>query len=165
MVLTEATSENASTSDSEDFIWKLESNIDDTTPEAMGFVMEQLMAEGARDVSFVPCFMKKNRPAYLLQVICAPEDREKLENLIFTHTTTIGIRRAKMERSRLERRELTVQTPWGSADIKQVILPDGTVRNYPEHESVASLARKSGVSYQSIYQTAAEAARKATSAQ
>ncbi len=151
--------------DHEDFIWKLESNIDDTTPEAMGFVMERLMAEGARDVSFIPCFMKKNRPAYLLQVICTDADRIKMENLIFKHTTTIGIRRCKMERTRLERRELTVATPWGNADIKQVTLPDGTIRNYPEHESVASLARTSGTSYQKIYQTAVKFAEKDSYAQ
>lgn len=158
MVLQEIGSDDSKTTDPEDFIWKLESNIDDTTPEAMGFVMEQLFAAGARDVSFIPCFMKKNRPAYLLQVICAPEDRETLENLIFTHTTTIGIRRVKMERTRLSRIPLTVHTTWGPAQVKQVTLPDGIIRNYPEHESVADIARKTGISYQLIYQTIAECA-------
>lgn len=74
----------------QDVIYKLESNIDDTTGEALGYVMERLLAAGARDVQYSPVYMKKNRPAYLLTVLCLEEDIPALEEIIFAETTTIG---------------------------------------------------------------------------
>lgn len=110
--------ENASAGD---YIYKLESNIDDCTGEALGYVMERLMKAGARDVHYTPVFMKKNRPAYQLNVICKEEDIEKLEGIIFRETTTIGIRRQKMERSVLKRQVKTVKTSLGEAGSRCVL--------------------------------------------
>ena len=75
----------------EDKICKLEANIDDSTGEQLGYVLGALMEAGARDVHYIPVYMKKNRPGWQLNVICMEEDREKLENIIFRETTTIGI--------------------------------------------------------------------------
>ena len=86
-----------------DYIYKLESNIDDCTGEALGYVLEQLFEAGARDVHYSPVYMKKNRPAYQLNVICSEEMLTKMEEIIFRETTTIGIRRMKMERTVLKR--------------------------------------------------------------
>lgn len=138
-----------------DFIYKLESNIDDCTGEALGYVMEQLMNAGARDVHYMPVFMKKNRPAYQLNVICKEEDIEKLEGIIFRETTTIGIRRQKMERSVLKRQVQTVRTSLGEARVK-VCFMEGGMRAYPEYESVRELCRKNGLSFQETYQKIAE---------
>ena len=138
-----------------DFIYKLESNIDDCTGEALGYVMEQLMKAGARDVHYTPVFMKKNRPAYQLNVICKEEDIEKLEGIIFRETTTIGIRRQKMERSVLKRQVKTVKTSLGEARIKVCFMENG-MRAYPEYESVRELCRKNGLSFQETYQRIAE---------
>ncbi len=137
--------------DGGDCIYKLESNIDDTTGEALGFVMERLMEAGARDVQYVPCYMKKNRPAYLMSVICAEEDIARLEDIIFRHTTTIGIRRMRMERTVLERELLSVESSYGPAQVKKVILRDGEARFYPEYESVAGIARRTGRAFAEIY--------------
>ena len=138
-----------------DFIYKLESNIDDCTGEALGYVMERLMKAGARDVHYTPVFMKKNRPAYQLNVICKEEDIEKLEGIIFRETTTIGIRRQKMERSVLKRQVKTVKTSLGEARIKVCFMENG-MRAYPEYESVRELCRKNGLSFQETYQRIAE---------
>ncbi|WP_286805999.1 nickel pincer cofactor biosynthesis protein LarC [Acetobacterium sp. MES1] len=84
-------------------IYKLETNIDDCGGEILGFVMERLFEAGARDVHYIPVYMKKNRPAYLLNVICSEADIETLEQIIFEETTTIGIRRIQMESTGLKR--------------------------------------------------------------
>ena len=144
--------ENASAGD---YIYKLESNIDDCTGEALGYVMERLMKAGARDVHYTPVFMKKNRPAYQLNVICKEEDIEKLEGIIFRETTTIGIRRQKMERSVLKRQVKTVKTSLGEARIKVWFMENG-LRAYAEYERVRVLCRKNGLSFQETYQRIAE---------
>lgn len=131
-------------------IYKLETNIDDCTGEMLGFVMERLFENGAADVNYTPVFMKKNRPAYLLTVLCSEESVGKLERIIFMETTTIGIRKIKMERTVLEREPETMSLPEGSIKVKKCILPDGTIRRYPEYETVAKLARETGRSMQEI---------------
>ena len=118
-----------------DRIWKLETNIDDCTGESLGYTMERLMEAGARDVHYLPVYMKKNRPAYQLNVLCTEEDVERMEQIIFEETTTIGIRRVPMDRTILRRESLTVQTPLGEAKVK-VCRYGGTERYFPEYDSV-----------------------------
>ncbi len=137
-------------SEKQDMIYKLETNIDDCTGEALGYVMERLMQEGARDAHFTPVYMKKNRPAYELTVICDEAKIGKLEQIIFEETTTIGIRRVKMERTVLEREDASILLKEGEMKVKKCILPDGQVRHYPEYEDVAALARQSGLSFQQV---------------
>lgn len=134
-----------------DRICKLESNIDDCTGEALGFVMERLLQAGARDVHYTPVYMKKNRPAYQLDVICNPSDVPAMEQIIFQETTTIGIRRMEMERSVLNRSAGMVKTVWGEVRVKICRLPEG-VRCYPEYEDVASICRDHGIAYPDVYQ-------------
>lgn len=138
------------TSKNRDRICRLETNIDDSSGECLGYVMERLMESGARDVFYTPIYMKKNRPAYQLNVICSEEDIEKMEQIIFKETTTIGIRRSFMERTILPREIRTVQTPLGEAQVKVCKL-DGDERFFPEYCSIAALCRKHGKSYQEIY--------------
>lgn len=132
-------------------IYVLESNIDDCSGEALGYAMDCLLAAGARDVHYTPVFMKKNRPAYLLRVICDAENVERMEEIIFRETTTIGIRRMKMERTVLERENKVTATPLGEAQVKVCTLPDGKRRYYPECESVMQLAKKEKISFQDAY--------------
>jgi uncharacterized protein (TIGR00299 family) protein len=135
-----------------DIIWKLEANMDDCTGEQLGYLMERLLSEGARDVHYSPCYMKKNRPATQLNVICDEEKLEDLENIIFLESTTIGIRRIPVYRSVLPREIITIKTPYGNGEVKVCSMPDGTKRVYPEYESVKKLALSSGKSYEEIYQ-------------
>lgn len=134
----------------QDRIYKLESNIDDCTGEMLGYVMERLFEAGARDVHYMPVFMKKNRPAYQLNVICDEEKAEELERIIFAETTTIGIRKTKMERSVLERRVVTIQTKLGEAQVK-ICEAGGRKRFYPEYESVVRLCRENHMSYPDMF--------------
>ena len=138
----------------------LQTDIDDSTGEALGYVMEQLMAAGAKDVHYSPVYMKKNRPAWELSVLCAPEETAAMEAIIFRETTTIGIRELPVRRAVLPRRELTVATPCGEAQVKCCTIGD-TVRYYPEYESVKALAQAAGRSFSEVWQmvrSAAEAA-------
>ena len=130
-----------------DIIWKLETDMDDCGGEMMGHVMNLLMANGAREVHYTPIYTKKNRPAYTLTVICKESEREKLENLIFSETTTIGIRRVEMERTILQREIQKKDTPVGTAIVKACTLPDGNIRYYPEYENVAELAERNQLSF------------------
>ena len=138
----------------------LQTDIDDSTGEALGYVMEQLMAAGAKDVHYSPVYMKKNRPAWELSVLCAPEETAAMEAIIFRETTTIGIRELPVRRAVLPRREITVATPCGEAQVKCCTIGD-TVRYYPEYESVKTLAQAAGRPFSEVWQlvrSAAEAA-------
>lgn len=131
-------------------IYKLETNIDDCGGEILGFVMERLFTAGARDVHYTPVYMKKNRPAYLLSVICTKADIETLEQIIFEETTTIGIRRIQMESSGLKRTIKNVATSLGDAQVKVCELESGK-RVYPEYASVVELCEKNQMAYQDAY--------------
>ena len=136
----------------EDKICKLEANIDDSTGEQLGYVLGSLMDAGARDVHYTPVFMKKNRPGWQLNVICMEEDREKLEEIIFRETTTIGIRRQNMDRTVLRRTKKTVQTPYGKAEVK-ICEKDGLRKVYPEYESVTRLCKDSGATFHDVFES------------
>lgn len=147
---------------SDEKVWILECNIDDSTGEMLGLALERLMEAGARDAHFTPCFMKKNRPAYLLRVIADEERIGELEEVIFDATTTIGIRRYRVERSCMQRAMAEVETPFGQVAVK-VCAGAGVRRCYPEFESVKRLSDASGVDFQTIFRLAQDAADEAFS--
>ncbi len=134
-----------------DRVVKLETNIDDTTPEILGYALEKIYAEGALEAWFTPVFMKKGRPAYLLTVLTNEGLRRNIENVIFRETTTIGIRRTTMRRTTLVRRPASVQTPWGAVEVKECILPDGSSRFYPEYETLKQIASDKGLALRDVY--------------
>lgn len=127
-------------------IYKLESNIDDCPGEAFGYVMDRLLEAGARDVYYTPIYMKKNRPAYQLNVICKEADITRLEQIIFRETTTIGIRRAKLERTVLRREKRMNNTSFGTLEVK--VCGD---RIYPEYEALAAVCQERGIPYLEAY--------------
>ncbi len=156
MIISESTEQakgrnpKAENQETKDTIIKMETNIDDCSGEVLGFVMERLMKAGARDVHYVPVFMKKNRPAWVLNVICKEEDIETLQNIIFEETTTIGIRYSRMERTILPRETRTLPTPWGEV-LAKVCTLNGKEQLYPEYESVAQLSREKEIPFTEIY--------------
>lgn len=134
-----------------DEIVKLETDIDDSTGEALGYTIDRLMQAGALDVHYSPVYMKKNRPAWELTVICKKSRMEELENIIFKETTTIGIREfPSVMRSILHRNQKQVETPFGIAEVKEVALP-GERRFYPEYESVKAIAEKEHLPFAEVY--------------
>lgn len=120
---------------------KLETNIDDCSGEELGYVMDQLFDAGAKDVHYTPVFMKKNRPAYQLNVICKKDDVEKMEEIIFYETTTVGIRRFDLKRCELPREMKEVETELGKAMVK-ICSYKGMKKAYPEYDCVRQLARE-----------------------
>ena len=140
--------------ETKDVIWKLESDIDDCSGEVLGYIMDLLFQAGAREVHYVPVFMKKNRPAYEICVLCTEDLIPAMEEILFCETTTIGIRRLCMERTILNRENRRVETSYGEARVKLCELPgtNGVWRCYPEYDSVIALCKVSGLSYQKMYQ-------------
>ena len=138
-------------------IWMLETNLDDATGEQLGHTLELLMQGGARDAHFVPAFMKKNRPGWLLRVVTDEAHIPQLEEIIFRNTPTIGIRRFPFLRTCLERESIEVKLPCGTVQVKKCRYGEYSFC-YPEYESVKSLAEKSGLSFMDIF---AEAQRQA----
>ena len=134
-----------------DEVVKLESDIDDVSGEVLGYTMEKLFAAGALDVHYSPIYMKKNRPAWELVVICKEDKKEELEDIIFSETTTIGIREfTSLMRSILHRETKEIDTPYGKAKVKEVTLPEGK-RYYPEYEVVKDLAEKNGKPFLTVF--------------
>ena len=134
----------------------LEANLDDLNPQVFGYVMDQLLEEGALDVFGMPVQMKKNRPGTLLTVLCKPEDASKLTQLIFTETTTLGVRRRDEMRHTLARRWENVRTQWGDVRIK-IASMNGTVTNYaPEYEDCRRIAAEHHVPLKTVMQEASQ---------
>jgi uncharacterized protein (TIGR00299 family) protein len=135
----------------------LEANLDDLNPQVFGYVMDRLLEEGALDVFGMPVQMKKNRPGTLLTVLCKPEDAEKLAQLIFSETTTLGVRRREESRQTLARRWESVRTEWGEVRIK-IASMNGTVTNYaPEYEDCRRIAAEHHVPLKTVMQEASRA--------
>ncbi len=135
----------------------LEANLDDLNPQVFGYVMDRLLAEGALDAFGMPVQMKKNRPGTLLTVLCKPEDANRLTELIFAETTTLGVRRREEVRQTLARRWENVRTQWGEVRIK-VASMNGTVTNYaPEFEDCRRIAAEHHVPLKTVMQEAAQA--------
>jgi pyridinium-3,5-bisthiocarboxylic acid mononucleotide nickel chelatase len=132
----------------------LEANLDDLNPQVFGYVMDRLLDEGALDAFAMPVQMKKNRPGTLLTVLCKPEDASKLTQLLFTETTTLGVRRRDEVRQTLARRWENVRTQWGEVRIK-IASMNGTVTNYaPEYEDCRKLASAHHVPLKKVMQEA-----------
>ncbi len=132
----------------------LEANLDDLNPQVFGYVMERALAEGALEVFGTPVQMKKNRPGMLLTLLARPADGERLAKLIFTETTTLGVRMRQDRRRVLARRSVTVQTRWGDIRMKLGSL-NGSVSNFaPEYEDCRRLAVEHGIPLKTVMQEA-----------
>ena len=140
-----------------DTVTVLEANLDDLNPQVFGYVMNRLLEDGALDAFGMPVQMKKNRPGTLLTVLCKPEDAAKLARLIFTETTTLGVRRRDEVRQTLARRWENVRTQWGEVRIK-IASMNGSVTNYaPEYEDCRRIASEQHVPLKTVMQEAARA--------
>jgi uncharacterized protein (TIGR00299 family) protein len=133
----------------------LESNLDDMSPELLGYLMDSLFDAGAKDVSFSHIQMKKNRPGVQLQVVGQPEDRERLTSVIFRESTTLGVRISYSQRAVLQRAELMVDSPWGRMKVKKVINQDGGTVLLPEYEECRKIARENNLALRDVYAWAA----------
>ena len=133
------------TGDTRDTVSVLSCNVDDMSAEEIGYAMDRLLESGAREVYTVPVGMKKDRPGTLIEVICSPEDKEKMAELVFRWTSTIGIRETEMGRYVLERRIETKDTPYGRVRVKKAS-GYGVSRQKPEYDDLARIARERDIS-------------------
>ena len=133
-----------------DRVVMLETNLDDMTAEVCGYLMESLLAAGARDVYFDQVIMKKNRPGVVVHVLADAETRDRLTNILFRETPTLGVRMTDMARRTLPRESGSVDTPWGAVRVKRAYL-DGGVRVTPEYDDCAAIARDRGVPILDVY--------------
>jgi uncharacterized protein (TIGR00299 family) protein len=123
----------------------IETNIDDVSPQVLGHVMDRAFDWGALDCYFTPVQMKKNRPGVLLSILCAPDRKEQLTELLFKETTTLGVRSYEVERRALRRSSKRVETQYGPIDVKVAHLNGHVVNQMPEFEQVRAAATKAGV--------------------
>ncbi|MDR0845018.1 MAG: nickel pincer cofactor biosynthesis protein LarC [Tannerella sp.] len=127
----------------------IETNIDDSTPEIMGYVMEKLFEAGAKDVFFTPIYMKKCRPATMLTVLCDDAKVTEMEHILFRETSTIGLRKYLVTRSCLPRKAVTVSTPYGDVKAKETVY-GATTRISIEYDDACRLAKEKDVPLQAI---------------
>jgi uncharacterized protein (TIGR00299 family) protein len=136
----------------QDTVTVIETNIDDSTPEILGYVMEKLLEAGARDVFFTPVYMKKCRPAVMLSVLCDEAKAAAMEHILFSETSTIGLRKHSVSRSCLPRQSITVSTPYGDVKAKETFYA-GTSRISIEYDDARRLAQEKSVPLQKIYRS------------
>ena len=130
----------------------LEASIDDMNPQVFGYVLERALAEGALEAFGTPLQMKKNRPGTLLTVLARQEDSERLARMIFSETTTLGVRVRHEERQTLARRWVSVHTRWGDVRMKLASL-NGTITNFaPEYEDCRRIASEQHVPLKTVMQ-------------
>ena len=137
-------------------LWMLETNLDDASPQIIGHVMDRALESGALDCFFTPVQMKKNRPGVLLSVLCGPNEKDALMELLFTETTTLGVRSYEVNRRALERSVVRVETEYGPIDVKVAHLDGRVVNEMPEFEQCRLAAATANVPLKVVE----EAARK-----
>jgi len=138
----------------------IETNIDDMSPQIFGHLMERAFALGALDCYFTPVQMKKNRPGVLVQILCCPGERGAMCELLFTETTTLGVRSYEVLRRSLEREVVRVETPYGPIDVKVASIDGSKVKGMPEYEQCRAAALSAGVALRTVEAAALEAFNK-----
>ena len=133
-----------------DKIILLETNIDDCSGEVLGYTLDKLISAGARDAWYSPIYMKKNRPAYALSVMCKEDEEEELIKIIFKHTSAVGLRRSEVDRVIMDREPTEISTKYGTVRANKFTYDD-IEKTSLEYSSVAALADEKDVSINDIY--------------
>ena len=143
-----------------DTVTRIETNLDDVSPQVLGAVMQQLLAAGALDMWFTPVQMKKSRPGTMLSALCDEAAVEKISDIIFTETTAFGLRVEKIVRLKLTRKFETVKTPHGEVTVKLGFKGERLLQIAPEFESCRAVAERAGVPLREVQIAASDAARR-----
>jgi uncharacterized protein (TIGR00299 family) protein len=149
--------EEAADASMDERLLMIESNIDDMSPQLFGYVMERALACGALDCYFTSVQMKKNRPGVLIQILCRPGDRDAMCELLFTETTTLGVRSYEVERRAMQRETARVETPYGPIDVKVARLGTRVIKEMPEYEQCRAAASRAGVALRTVEAAALDA--------
>jgi uncharacterized protein (TIGR00299 family) protein len=151
---------NAASANVTERLWMIETNMDDSSPQILGHVMERAFELGALDCYFTSVQMKKNRPGVLLSILCRSEQRPALTDLLFSETTTLGIRAYEIERRALERKIVAVETQYGPIDVKVAELNGHVAKAMPEYEQCREAARRANVPLRLVEEAAQAALKK-----
>ena len=136
----------------DDEMLKMEVNLDDISGEILGYLMDLLIESGANDVYYTPIFMKKNRPGILLQLLCSREKIDHMKRILFTETTTLGIRYYPLTVHRAERTFRKISTKWGSVTIKEGIYEGQVIQSSPEYEECKKIAQDQQIPLKKVYE-------------
>ena len=158
-VLRVVVGESVENSSAEERLLMIETNIDDASPQILGYVMDKAFALGARDCYFTSVQMKKNRPGVLLSILCDAHQKESMMSLLFSETTTLGVRTYDVSRRSLERKIVSVQTEYGPIDVKVGHLNGNVVNAMPEFEQCKAAALKARVALKEVEDAARLALR------
>ena len=131
-------------------LWMIETNLDDVSSQILGYVMDRAFELGARDCYFTSVQMKKNRPGVLLSILTEENRKSELMDLVFTETTTLGVRTYEVTRRALDRELVKVETPYGLIDVKVAKLNGRVVNEMPEFEQCREAAQKAGVALKEV---------------
>ncbi|WP_299979252.1 nickel pincer cofactor biosynthesis protein LarC [Desulfobacula sp.] len=129
----------------------IKTNVDDMSPEVLGFLMETLFENKALDVCYIPVQMKKNRPGTQIEVMCRKEDLDNIVHIILTQTTSIGVRYHECERFFLLREKAFVETLYGKLQVKKIINPDTSIRFVPEYDVAKKVAEEKKIPLKDVY--------------
>ena len=149
-----AAAEDASEDSERGRVDVLEANLDDLSPQIIGYVCERLLAEGALDVFTTAVQMKKSRPGTLLTVLAQPQDADKMRGILLQETSTLGVRSRRENRYVLLRRHETVLTPWGEVRIKIGSMQGNDTNAAPEYEDCRRIASEKHVPLKTVMQEA-----------
>ncbi|HKR02271.1 MAG TPA: nickel pincer cofactor biosynthesis protein LarC [Pyrinomonadaceae bacterium] len=138
----------------------VETNIDDMSPQIYGYIMEKAFQGGALDCYFTPVQMKKNRPGVVISILCRPGQREEMCQLLFTETTTLGVRYFEVMRRALRRETVRVETEFGAIDVKVALLNGSVVKEMPEYEQCRAAASRANVTLQAVERAARDSYRR-----
>ena len=140
-----------------DWVTVIETNIDTMTGEVLGGLIERALAAGALDVAYTPIQMKKNRPAVMLTLICRIEDEEALVLLLLSETNTLGVRMQQMQRRKAQREQRTIETPFGTMQVKVKLLGGRVISAAPEYEECRRIALERALPLEEVYEVARQA--------
>jgi hypothetical protein len=143
------TRQNASTETVSSYI--VECNIDDMNPELYDYIIDSLFSAGAKDVFITPIIMKKSRPAVKLSILCTADAENRVNEILFRETSTIGVRKYAIDKTMLERRTEQVHTRYGDVRVKSAFYQGVCIKSKPEYEDCMKIAREKGVSIHQVY--------------
>jgi hypothetical protein len=129
----------------------IECNIDDMNPEFYDYIIDSLFAAGAKDVYITPIIMKKSRPAVKLSVLCTPDAEGRVNEVLFRETSTIGIRKYRIDKTMLDRKIETISTHLGEVRIKSAYYQGICIKSKPEYEDCIKIAREKGIPVNQVY--------------
>ncbi len=135
----------------DDQMVKMEVNLDDMPAEWLGYIMDLLLEAGANDIFYSPIYMKKNRPGVLLNLMCEFDRVDDMKRILFSETTTFGIRYYPISVHRLERRFTTVLTKWGDITVKEGLYQGMVIQQSPEYEECKRIAKNNQVPLKQVY--------------